>query len=44
MVSVVNQDTFLFHGTLAENIRLGRPGASDAEIEAAARTANIPTS
>lgn len=41
MISVVNQDTFLFHGTVDENIRMGRPDASDAEIEAAARAANI---
>ncbi len=37
---VVNQDTYLFHGTAAENIRFGKPDASDAEIEAAARAAN----
>jgi ATP-binding cassette subfamily C protein CydCD len=41
MISVVNQDTFLFHGTIEDNIRMGRPDASDAEIEAAARAANI---
>ncbi|MCY4408087.1 MAG: ATP-binding cassette domain-containing protein, partial [Rhodospirillaceae bacterium] len=37
---VVNQDTYLFHGTAAENIRFGKPDASDAEIQAAARAAN----
>ena len=37
---VVNQDTYLFHGTAAENIRFGKPDASDAELEAAARAAN----
>ena len=37
---VVNQDTYLFHGTAAENIRFGNPEASDAELEAAARAAN----
>ena len=37
---VVNQDTYLFHGTAAENIRFGKPDASDAEMEAAARAAN----
>ncbi len=37
---VVNQDTYLFHGSAAENIRFGKPDASDAEIEAAARAAN----
>jgi ABC-type multidrug transport system fused ATPase/permease subunit len=38
--SFVLQDTVLFHGTVAENIAYGRPGASDAEIVAAARMAN----
>ncbi len=37
---VVNQDTYLFHGTAAENIRFGKPDASDGEVEAAARAAN----
>ncbi len=41
LISVVNQDTFLFHGTVEENIRMGRPNATPAEIEAAARAANI---
>ncbi|MGK9170170.1 ABC transporter ATP-binding protein/permease [Inquilinus limosus] len=41
MISVVNQDTFLFHGTVEDNIRMGRPGATEAEVEAAARAANI---
>jgi ATP-binding cassette subfamily C protein CydCD len=41
LISVVNQDTFLFHGTVEENIRLGRPEASHAELEDAARAANI---
>ena len=41
MISVVNQDTFLFHGTVEDNIRMGRPGASEADVEAAARAANI---
>ena len=36
----MNQDTYLFHGTAAENIRFGKPDASEAEIEAAARAAN----
>ena len=40
-VAVVNQDTFLFHGTVGENIRMGRPDASDAEVAEAARAANI---
>jgi ABC-type multidrug transport system fused ATPase/permease subunit len=37
---VVSQDTFLFPGTVAENIALGKPGASREEIIAAARRAN----
>jgi len=41
MISAVNQDTFLFHGTVEENIRMGRPEATAAEIEAAAKAANI---
>jgi ATP-binding cassette subfamily C protein CydCD len=41
MISVVNQDTFLFHGTIEDNLRMGRPDASAAELEAAARAANI---
>nr|WP_284701116.1 ABC transporter ATP-binding protein [Rhodoplanes tepidamans] len=38
-VSFVLQDVFLFRGTIADNIALGRPGASRAEIETAARRA-----
>ncbi len=38
-VSVVLQDTILFHATVAENIALGRPGAVATEVEAAARLA-----
>lgn len=41
LISVVNQDTFLFHGTVEENIRLGRPEATQAEVEEATRAANI---
>jgi ABC-type multidrug transport system fused ATPase/permease subunit len=37
---LVSQDSFLFAGTVAENIRFGRPEATDAEVEAAARMAN----
>jgi ABC-type multidrug transport system fused ATPase/permease subunit len=40
MIAVVHQDTYLFHGTVEENLRLGRPGATQDEIEAAARDAN----
>ncbi|MGO8150164.1 ABC transporter ATP-binding protein [Rhizobium leguminosarum] len=39
-VGVVQQDVYLFAGTVAENLRYGRPDASDAELEAAARAAN----
>ncbi len=41
MISVVNQDCVLFHGTIEDNIRMGRPDAVPAEIEAAACAANI---
>jgi ATP-binding cassette subfamily C protein CydCD len=40
-VAVVTQDTYLFHGTIAENLGLGKPDATQAEIEAASRTANV---
>jgi ATP-binding cassette, subfamily B, multidrug efflux pump len=36
-LGIVLQDTFLFSGTIADNIRYGRLDASDAEVEAAAR-------
>jgi ABC-type multidrug transport system fused ATPase/permease subunit len=36
-VVMITQENFLFSGTIVENIALGRPGASRAEIEAAAR-------
>ncbi|MBY5839545.1 ABC transporter ATP-binding protein [Rhizobium leguminosarum] len=39
-VGVVQQDVYLFAGTVTENLRYGRPDASDAELEAAARAAN----
>jgi ABC-type multidrug transport system fused ATPase/permease subunit len=39
-VGLVPQDSFLFSGTIAENIRFGRPQASDLEVEQAARLAN----
>lgn len=39
-VSMVDQDVFLFDDTIRDNIRHARPGASDAEIEAACREAN----
>ena len=37
LVTLVPQDVFLFADTIRENIRYGNPGASDAEVEAAAR-------
>jgi len=39
-MGVVLQDSFLFSGTIMENIRYGRLDATDAEVELAARTAN----
>jgi len=36
-IVLITQESFLFEGTVAENIRLGRPEASDAEVEEAAR-------
>jgi len=39
-VGIVQQDVYLFAGTVMENLRYGRPGATDAEVEAAARAAN----
>jgi len=36
-LGIVLQDTFLFTGTIRENIRYGRPGATDQEVENAAR-------
>lgn len=39
-IAVVLQESVLFQGTVAENIEMGRPGATEEEIEAAARAAN----
>ena len=39
-IGMVSQETILFNDTIAENIRMGRPEATDAEVEAAARIAN----
>jgi len=41
-IVLITQENFLFTGTIAENIALGRPGASRAEIEAAARAHGAP--
>ena len=40
-IGLVQQDVYLFDGTLRDNIAYGRPGATNAEIEDAARKANI---
>ncbi len=40
-VGVIQQDVYMFAGTVRDNIRYGRPDASDAEIENAARLAEI---
>ncbi len=37
--ALVSQDVFLFHGTVRDNLTYGRPDASDAEVERAARLA-----
>jgi ATP-binding cassette, subfamily B, bacterial len=38
--ALVRQDTYLFHGTVEDNLRLGKPDATHEEIVAAARAAN----
>jgi ATP-binding cassette subfamily B protein len=40
-IGIVSQETYLFHATIAENLRYAKPAATDAELEAAARAANI---
>ncbi len=40
-VGVVSQETYLFHASVRENLRFAKPQATDEEIEAAARTAQI---
>ena len=39
-VAVILQESVLFHGTIEENIEMGRPGATREEVEEAARAAN----
>jgi ABC-type multidrug transport system fused ATPase/permease subunit len=39
-IGLVPQDSFLFSGTIADNIRFGRPEASDESVEQAAQSAN----
>src|SRR3989449_3679020 len=40
LIAVVSQDTYLFHGTVEQNLRMGKPDATPAELQAAARAAN----
>ncbi|MCJ1713490.1 ABC transporter ATP-binding protein [Curtobacterium sp. VKM Ac-2922] len=40
-VGIVSQETYLFHATIGENLRYAKPDATDAELEHAARAANI---
>ncbi len=42
-VGVVTQDAHMFHDTIGNNLRYGRPGATDDEVWAAARAAQIAT-
>lgn len=41
LVGVVSQETYLLHATIRENLRHARPDASDAEIEDAAKAAQV---
>ncbi|AMW08289.1 cytochrome bd biosynthesis ABC transporter ATP-binding protein [Streptomyces qaidamensis] len=40
-IAVVSQDTYLFHATIADNLRLARPGATDDDLTRVARAAGI---
>ena len=40
-VGLVSQETYLFHATIAENLRFARPAATDEELVEAARAAQI---
>jgi ATP-binding cassette subfamily B protein len=40
-IGIVSQETYLFHASIAENLRYAKPDATDDELEAAARAANI---
>ena len=40
-IGIVAQETFLFHTTIAENLRYGNPDATQAQLEAACKAANI---
>jgi ATP-binding cassette, subfamily B, bacterial IrtB/YbtQ len=41
LISVVFQDVYLFNGTVLDNVRVGRPDATDAEVRAAVRAARV---
>ena len=43
LISIVDQDTFLFNDTVRENIRHAKPSATDEEIENACKEANCDT-
>ncbi|MGA8662490.1 MAG: ABC transporter ATP-binding protein [Candidatus Cybelea sp.] len=40
-IGIVTQETYLFHDTIANNLRYGKPDATDAELDASVRAANI---
>jgi ABC-type transport system involved in cytochrome bd biosynthesis fused ATPase/permease subunit len=40
-IAVVSQETYLFHASIADNLRLARPGATDADLERATRAAGV---
>ncbi len=40
-IGIVTQETYLFHATIAENLRYAKPQATDEELQAACRAANI---
>lgn len=40
-IGIVSQETYLFHATIAENLRYAKPEATDEELEAACRAASI---
>lgn len=42
-IGMVTQESFLFNGTVRDNLRLGKPDATDGELMAAARAANAHT-
>ncbi|MDP6822347.1 MAG: ABC transporter ATP-binding protein, partial [Dehalococcoidia bacterium] len=42
-LAIVSQDTYLFHGTVSDNLKFGNPDATPEQIEAAVRAANAHT-